>query len=185
MKNNTRLLKLVLSAFFLALAFVLPYVTGHIPEIGAMLCPMHIPVLLCGFICGWEWGLTVGAIAPLLRSLTLGMPPLFPTAICMAFELAAYGAIAGLMYRFLSRKMNKTVSTYCSLIISMVGGRLVWGAARYICSGINHTDFGLSAFLAGAVTGAIPGIIIQIILIPVIVIVLDKTNVTAVLRDRK
>ena len=185
MKKNTRLLRMVLSAFFLALAFVLPYVTGHIPQIGAMLCPMHIPVLLCGFICGWEWGLTVGAIAPLLRSLTLGMPPLFPTAICMTFELAAYGALAGLMYNILSKKMSKVVSTYCSLIISMVGGRLIWGVARYICAGFSNTDFGLNAFLAGAVTGSIPGIIVQIVLIPVIVIVLDKTNVTAVLRDRK
>jgi thiamine transporter ThiT len=87
MKNREKILKIVFSAMFLALCYVLPFLTGQIPEIGSMLCPMHIPVLLCGFVCGWPWGLVVGITAPLLRSFTLSMPPLFPTAICMAFEL--------------------------------------------------------------------------------------------------
>ena len=104
MKTQNRLQKMVLAALFLALAYVLPFLTGQIPEIGSMLCPLHIPVLLCGFICGWPWGLAVGFIAPLFRSLTLGMPPLFPTAVCMAFELATYGAISGLMHKILPKK---------------------------------------------------------------------------------
>ena len=95
-KNN--LFRMILSALFLAVAYVLPFFTGQIPEIGSMLCPMHLPVLLCGFICGWYWGLAVGFIAPLFRSLILGMPVMFPMGICMAFELAAYGAVAGLMH---------------------------------------------------------------------------------------
>ena len=78
---------------FLALAYVMPFLTGQIPQVGSMLCPMHIPVLLCGFFCGAPWGLAVGFVAPLLRSFTLGMPPMFPTAFCMAFELAAYGFV--------------------------------------------------------------------------------------------
>ena len=86
-KNN--LFRMILSALFLAVAYVLPFFTGQIPEIGSMLCPMHLPVLLCGFICGWYWGLAVGFIAPLFRSLILGMPVMFPMGICMAFELAA------------------------------------------------------------------------------------------------
>ncbi|MBE6629112.1 MAG: ECF transporter S component, partial [Ruminococcaceae bacterium] len=81
MRYHNKTLKMVLAALFLAMAYVLPFLTGQIPEIGAMLCPMHIPVLLCGFLCGWPWGLAVGFVAPLLRSLTLGMPPLFPTAL--------------------------------------------------------------------------------------------------------
>ena len=85
MKNRNQIFKMVLAAMFLALSYVMPFLTGQIPEIGSMLCPMHIPVLLCGFICGWPWGLVVGFVAPLLRSLTLGMPPLFPKAFCMAF----------------------------------------------------------------------------------------------------
>ena len=102
--KKQNLLKMILAALFLALAYVMPFLTGQIPEIGAKLCPMHIPVLLCGFICGPFWGLAVGFIAPLLRSLTLGMPPMFPTALCMAFELATYGLICGITYRLLPKK---------------------------------------------------------------------------------
>lgn len=104
MKQRRLTLKMIISALMLALAYVLPFLTGQIPEVGSMLCPMHIPVLLCGFICGWPWGLAVGIAAPLFRSLTLGMPPIFPTAVCMAFELAVYGAISGLMHRLLPKK---------------------------------------------------------------------------------
>ena len=93
MKVSTK--SLTLSAMLLALALVLPFLTGQIPEIGSMLLPMHIPVLLCGFLCGWQWGLIVGFIAPLLRSVLFGMPPMVNVAIPMAFELAAYGAFAG------------------------------------------------------------------------------------------
>ena len=167
---------MILAAMFLALAFVLPFLTGQIPQIGAMLCPMHIPVLLCGFICGWPWGLAVGFIAPLLRSVTLGMPPMFPTAVCMAFELAAYGALAGWLYRVLPRKKT---SIYIALLAAMIGGRLVWGVMMLICMGIQVGNFGLSAFLAGAVINAVPGIIVQIVLIPILVVVLEKADLTA------
>ena len=162
---------MILSALFLALAYVLPFLTGQIPQIGSMLCPMHIPVLLCGFICGWPWGLVVGFISPLFRSLTLGMPPLFPTALCMAFELAAYGAISGLMHRFLPRKKPYI---YVSLLTAMLVGRLIWGAAMLICMGITGGSFAFTAFLSGAVLNAVPGIIIQIILIPIVVMVTEK-----------
>ena len=158
---------------FLALALVLPFLTGQIPEIGSMLCPMHIPALLCGYFCGWPWGLAVGLIAPILRSLLFGMPPMFPVAICMAFELATYGAVSGLLY---SKLPHNKVSIYISLLIAMVAGRLVWGIARFLCAGLNVSAFGLSAFWAGAITTAIPGIIIQILLIPVIVMALEKHN---------
>lgn len=174
MKNRNAILKLVFAAMFLALSFVLPFLTGQIPEIGSMLCPMHIPVLLCGFICGWPWGLVVGLIAPLLRSLTLGMPPLFPTAVCMAFELAAYGAASGIMHRLLPKKK---VSVYCSLLTAMIIGRIVWGCAMYIFMGINGGAFTFAAFIAGAFTNAIPGIIVQIVLIPVIVMLLENPKI--------
>ncbi|MBR5870916.1 MAG: ECF transporter S component, partial [Clostridia bacterium] len=148
MKKHSKLLKMILAALFLALAYVMPFLTGQIPEIGSMLCPMHIPVLLCGFICGWPWGVTVGFVAPLFRSfLTGGFPPMFPTAVCMAFELAAYGAAAGLLYKMLPRKK---LSIYCALITAMILGRLVWGAAMFVCMGLGGGSFTLAAFLAGA-----------------------------------
>ncbi len=102
--KNPSTKKLVLAALFLALAYLLPFLTGRIPEIGSMLLPMHLPVLICGFVCGWPYGLAVGFVAPLLRSFTLGMPPFFPTAVAMAFELAAYGAITGICYKKLPKE---------------------------------------------------------------------------------
>ena len=173
--KKTSLVKMILSALFLALAYVLPFLTGQIPEIGAMLCPLHIPVLLCGFICGPTWGAAVGFIAPLLRSLTLGMPPLFPTAVCMAFELATYGAVTGLLYKYLPKKKPYI---YLSLLSAMVVGRLVWGAVMFVCVGINGGAFTFAAFLAGAVTNAIPGIIIQIVLVPILVMILNNPKIT-------
>ena len=156
---------------------VLPFLTGQIPEIGSMLCPMHIPVLLCGFICGWPWGLAVGFAAPLLRSVTLGMPMIFPQAVCMAFELATYGAVAGMMHKLLPRKK---AYIYGSLLTAMIAGRLVWGAAMFVCMGIKGGSFTLAAFLAGAVSNAVPGIVVQIVLIPVIVMLLDSVKILKV-----
>lgn len=171
MKKRDDIKKLTLSAMFLALAFVMPFLTGQIPQIGSMLCPMHIPVLLCGFFCGAPWGLVVGFVAPILRSFTLGMPPMFPTAFCMAFELATYGFIAGWLH---NKWANKKVNVYVSLLGAMVIGRLVWGVVMFCCMGFDVSKFGFSAFLAGAVLNAVPGIIVQIVLIPVLVITLEK-----------
>lgn len=168
-KTNTN--KLVLAGLFLALALVLPFLTGQIPEIGAMLCPMHIPALLCGFFCGWPWGLAVGAVAPVLRSLLFGMPPMFPVAAAMSFELAAYGLVSGLLYSRLPRRKS---SVYAAVLTAMIVGRLVWGAARYAFAGLDPSAFGLAAFWAGAVTTAIPGILVQLLLIPVLVLALQK-----------
>ena len=180
MRQQNHVLKLTLSALFLAMAYVLPFLTGQIPEIGAMLCPMHIPTLLCGFFCGPIWGAVVGLTSPLIRSmLTGGFPPMFPTAVCMAFELATYGAIAGLMHKILPKKK---ISIYCSLIIAMLLGRLVWGVAMMICMGASGGTFTFAAFLAGAITNAIPGIIVQLILVPILVVLIEKSKFIS-LRD--
>ena len=171
--RKTNVKKLILAALFLAMALVLPFLTGQIPEVGSMLCPMHIPALLCGFFCGWPWGLMVGFVAPVLRSVTFGMPPMFPVAICMAFELATYGAVSGALYQKLPKKKS---SIYVALLVAMVVGRLVWGAAQFVCLGLTGSSFTMSAFWAGAVASAIPGIIVQIILIPILVMALERHN---------
>ena len=171
MKKHNEILRMVLAALCLALAYVMPFLTGQIPEIGSMLCPMHIPVLLCGFICGWPWGLAVGLIAPLFRSFTIGMPPLYPTAICMSLELAVYGAMSGWLHRRLPRKKPYI---YLSLLVAMLAGRLVWGGAMFVCLGIDGGQFTMAAFLAGAVVNAVPGIVAQIVLIPVLVMAADR-----------
>ena len=174
MNNHNKFLKMILAGLFFSLSYVMPFLTGQIPEIGSMICPMHIPVLLCGFICGWPWGLAVGAIAPVFRSLTLGMPPLFPSAVCMAVELAAYGTVAALMHQILPRKKP---FIYCSLISAMIVGRILWGASMLLCVGISGGAFTFAAFIAGAITNAIPGIIIQIALVPIIVMLLDSHKI--------
>ena len=96
MNRNSK--DLTLTAMFLALGLVLPFLTGQIPQIGNMLLPMHIPVFLCGLICGWRYGAILGFILPILRNAVFGMPVLFPTGIAMAFELMTYGLVAGFLY---------------------------------------------------------------------------------------
>ena len=167
--------KMTYAALYLAIAMVLPFVTGQIPEIGAMLSPMHIPVLLCGFMCGWPWGLAVGFIAPLLRSVVFGMPVMFPGAVAMAFELATYGCISGLLYHLLPKK---AWCTYAVLVISMIAGRIVWGIARLILAGVSGGSFTWALFIAGAVTNAIPGIILHLALIPVLVIAMNRAGLS-------
>ena len=164
--------RLTYAAAFLAIALMLPFFTGQIPEIGSMLCPMHIPALLCGFVCGWPYGLTVGFIAPLLRSFLFGMPPVY-VAIAMAFELAAYGAVAGILYRKLPRNGRYI---YVSLLAAMIAGRIVWGGVQFLLAGLRGTEFSLAMFLAGAVTTAIPGIIVQLVLIPFLVMALQRAK---------
>ena len=167
--------RLTYAALYLAISMVLPFLTGQVPEIGAMLCPMHIPALLCGFMCGWSWGAIVGFISPLLRSVLFGMPTMFPEAISMAFELAVYGGVAGLLYHLLPKKKWMT---YAVLLASMVLGRVVWGAVRFFLMGLTGGTFTWAIFLAGAVTNAIPGIILQLILIPILVIAMDRAGLS-------
>ena len=169
-----QILKLAYAAVCLALAMVLPFLTGQIQQIGNALCPMHIAIFICGFVCGWPYGLLVGFLAPLLRFAMFGMPPLYPVGIAMAFELAAYGIISGLLYQKLPKKIPYI---YVSLIGAMIGGRIVWGVVQFLLAGLTGTEFPFSAFLAGAVTNAIPGIILHIVLIPVVVIALQKARV--------
>lgn len=172
--NTTK--KLTLSAVLLALGLILPFFTGQIQEIGNKLLPMHIPVLLCGFICGWKHGLLVGFITPLLRSLLYSMPA--PTnAIGMAFELATYGAVVGILY---SKLAKSKLRIYICLLVAMIVGRIVWGAVSIVIYGISQSAFTWQMFLGGALLNAIPGIILQIVLIPIIILALEKAGVMSI-----
>lgn len=173
--KQKNLRRLILAAMFLALALALPFLTGQIPQVGSALCPMHIPVLLCGFFCGPWYALTVGLVAPLLRFALFGMPPLMPTGIAMCFELATYGFVSGLLYKLLP---GKKVFTYVTLIAAMLAGRIIWGIARVILAGLAQSEFAWTAFLSGAFVNAVPGIILHILLIPVLVIALKRYTET-------
>ena len=165
---------LAMAAIMMALGFVLPFFTGQIPQIGGMLCPMHLPVLLCGLLCGWRYGLAVGFLLPLLRSVTLGMPPMFPTAVAMAFELAAYGFLAGFLYA--RSRWQCVVALYRCLLAAMLGGRVVWAVARVLLSGVSGQAFTWQMFLSGALLTALPGIVLQLIFIPAVMVALDRTG---------
>ena len=173
--TSLQIRKLSYSALFLALAMVLPFLTGQIPQIGSALSPMHIPALLCGFLCGWPWGLAVGLISPLLRSVIFGMPAMFPGAVAMSFELATYGAVSGLLYKILPRRKS---SVYITIVVAMLLGRAVWGIARLILAGLSGQSFTWALFLAGAFTNAVPGIILHLVLVPLLVIVLEKAGLS-------
>ena len=172
MKEKTK--KLIISAVFLALCMVLPLLTGQIQSIGQALCPMHFPVLLCGFIAGPLYGAAVGFIAPFLRFLIFGMPPVFPTGVAMAFELCTYGLLAGVLYK---RLPKKPAFIFVSLICAMIGGRIVWGAVQLVLAGITGGSFPWSAFIAGAVLKSLPGIAAQIIIIPSVILALRAAKV--------
>ena len=165
---------LVLAAMFLAIGIVLPFFTGQIPQVGRMLLPMHLPVLRCGLICGWQYGGAVGFVLPILRYFMFGMPIIMPNGLAMAFELAAYGIIVGLLYS--RSRWQCIISLYRSLLIAMVGGRLVWAAVRVVMTGVAQVPFTWEIFLADAIVSAIPGIILQLVFIPALMVALDRTG---------
>lgn len=170
---NTK--NLTISAMLFALGLVLPFLTGQIPQIGSMLLPMHIPALLCGLICGWKYGLFLGFALPLVRSVLFGMPPIYPTATAMAFELATYAVVAGLVYN--KEGYYCIRSLYRSLLLAMVAGRVVWGGVMVVLMGVKGNAFTWGAFMADALLNAIPGIILQLVLIPALMLALNKTGV--------
>ena len=161
--------KMCLSAMFIALGIVLPFVTMNIPEIGNMLLPMHIPVLLSGFILGPVYGMIVGFVTPLLRSIMFGAPIFYPKAIVMSFELLTYGLIIGLFYHIIFNRRSKLINIYISLILAMIFGRVTYGIVQSIIGLVNMNGFTFKVFVTEAIINAIPGIIIQLIIIPIII----------------
>ncbi len=165
---------LTLTAMFMALGLVLPFFTGQIPKIGNMLLPMHIPVFLCGLICGWRYGGAVGLILPIMRHMLFGMPVLFPTGIAMSAELFTYGLVAGLLYSM--SKWQCVRALYRAIISAMLIGRFVWGGVNVILFGFSGKGFTWQMFMVGAFINAVPGIVLQLILIPAIMVALDRTK---------
>ncbi len=167
--------RLVLAALFLAIGMVLPSLTAAIKEIGDSLLPMHLAVMLCGVICGWKYALPVGLLLPFLRAAFFGMPPLYPNAVYMALELATYGLVVGVLYHI--RKRYSRAHLFFSLACAMLAGRIVWGITKAVLLGVASKPFGIKAFLVGGFLDALPGILLQFILIPLVIELLErKTN---------
>ncbi len=174
-KGNARrksLLRLVNAGLFLAIGMLLPFLTGQIKEIGDSLLPMHLAVMLCGVFCGWKYGLLVGAMLPFLRSAFFGMPPIYPNAVWMSLELATYGFVIGFLYGKVFRERFRFV--FVALPVAQLAGRVVWGIAKAILLGAGGKSFTVAAFITGGFVDAIPGILLQWILIPLIIGIREK-----------
>ena len=174
MKKKT-LQNTVLAAMFMSLGLTLPFLTGQIKAIGDMLLPMHLPIILCGLICGWKYGLAIGVILPFLRTFLFGVPPLYPNAIAIAFELATYGLVIGLLYH---RRKNPTTKylMFC-LVVSMIVGRIVWGIAQASLLGFVGKSLAMKTFITVGVLNETPGIVIHLILIPLVIGLLNHAKI--------
>lgn len=164
---------LVTTALCIALGVALPIALHAVPNAGSILLPMHIPVLLCGLICGPIYGLASGILTPLLSSLITSMPPMaiLPSMIC---ELAVYGLIAGILIRVIKTKSN-LANLYISLVGAMLIGRVVYGALNALI--FQAGEYSLQIWLTGAFVTALPGIIIQLLILPVLVFALQKSKI--------
>lgn len=162
MKKLTVLNKSILTALCIALCVVLPMTLHAIPKGGVLFSPMHLPVLLCGLVCGAPFGLVCGILGPLVSSLLTGMP-VFGYMPVMMIELGLYGLISGLVMQFL-RSGKLVVDLYAALVIAMLGGRVITGILRALI--FAGGSYSWSAWATGYFVSCLPGIIIQLILIP-------------------
>ena len=171
--NHASIRRLVMTALCVALGVVLPQALHAIPNAGNVLLPMHIPVLLCGLCCGWTYGLGCGVLTPALSHLISGMPPaaVLPAMIC---ELAAYGLIAGFTARFIHTG-KRTADIYIQLISAMLLGRVVYGVANALI--FRAGAYSMEVFLTAAFVTALPGIILQLVLLPALILILEKARV--------
>ncbi len=175
MKKRKSLTNMILCAMFIATGILLPLVTANNPQLGKTICPMHIPVFICGAVCGWQWGMAAGIITPLLRAVIFPSPLLYPDAISMAFELATYGLIIGLLLKLLSGKTDRVASIYISLTAAMVVGRVVLAFARFALYGMfGGAAYTWATWVSVSVVGALPALVIQFAIIPPVIYAFGK-----------
>mgnify|MGYP000920862017 CR=1 FL=1 len=175
---KNKALTITTTALFLSLGVIFPQLF-HALGLGTAFSPMHLPVLLCGLMCGGFLGALVGFATPFISSFIFSMPPLFPNAVVMSIELAAYGLLIGLFYRFFKNKKKdffKKTAVVFSLIIAMAGGRILYGILMWLIVFAQGGIYSLNVFLTAVIIGCWPGLVLQITSIPLIMIVLSKTH---------
>lgn len=167
----TSVKKLVFTAVCAALCLTLPMAFHGIPNAGTIFLPMHIPVLMCGLICGWPYGGVCGLVGPLLSSLATGMPPvaILPS---MMVECGVYGFATGILMKYVHTK-HPVVDLYISLISAMIAGRVVAGFAKAWIFTAGTSPF---AWVTTSLVAGIPGIAIQLVLMPVVVSALTRAK---------
>ena len=167
----TSVKKLVFTAACTALCLVLPMAFHAIPNAGQVILPMHIPVLLCGMICGWPFGAVCGLLGPLLSSVITGMPPaaMLPA---MMVECAAYGFASGLLMKYV-RTGKDNLDLYISLICAMILGRVVAGFAKAWIFTPGVSPF---AWVSTSLVTGVPGIVLQLAVLPLVVKALTRAR---------
>mgnify|MGYP001098057148 FL=1 len=172
MHKMSNVKKSIITAVCIALCYVIPLMFHGIQNAGSIFCPMHIPVFICGLICGWQYGLLCGIAGPALSSALSGMPPvaILPS---MMVELAVYGTVAGLMMK-LVRTKSTYADLYISLIVAIVCGRVLAGLAKALI--FARGSYSMSAWIAGSIVTSWPGTVIQLVFIPTIVFALMKSH---------
>ena len=169
----TSVTKCVTTAVLMALCVVLPMALHAIPNAGTLLSPMHLPVLLCGLICGWPYGLLCGLIGPLLSSLITGMPPMGPILYGMIIELGVYGLVTGILMKSV-RTGKPAADLYISLVTAMLSGRIVGGLAKALIFSAGSYSF--KAWATAYFVSSLPGIILQLLLLPALYLALQKAH---------
>lgn len=181
MNKTTTIKKCVTTAACMALCVVLPMALHGIPNAGVLLSPMHLPVLLCGLICGWPYGLACGLLGPFLSSLISGMPPVGPVLYGMLIELAVYGLVTGVLMRLIHT--GKLIADlYISLLAAMLLGRLAGGLAKALVFSAGSYTF--KAWATSYFVSSLPGIVIQLILLPILYLALLRARLVPA-RDKK
>lgn len=170
--KKTLLTKFITTAMCIALCVMLPWALHFIPKAGVLLSPMHLPVLLCGLVCGWPFGLLCGLIGPLLSSLITGMPgaPILPS---MIVELAVYGLLSGLLIHLIHTK-KQIVNLYLALLVSMAAGRIAAGLFQGLI--FAPGTYSLQMWASAYFVSGLPGIVLQLMLIPVLYLALKKAK---------
>lgn len=170
---NKEIEKIVLTGLFLAIGIILPPLF-HSVQLGAIISPMHFPVLICGLMLGWKYGLICGLLTPLMVSVMFSVPPLFPVAAVMSVELGIYGLMSGLLYYKIIRLKNQTVRLYTALVIAMLVGRIAYGLTYALLFVLSLSEFAFTAYVTSLFVTGLPGIVLQILVIPGIVLTLEK-----------
>lgn len=166
--------KMITTGLLIAISVLLPQVFhmfgGEAP--GRIFLPMHIGIFLVGFIAGGWYGMAAGFFTPVLSFAITGMPSI-PILFFMMFELAAYGAVSGFL-RFGSTFESKKLSIYPKLIISMLVGRIVGGIVMWAAALLFSLEINPIKSITASLVAGLPGIAIQLLLVPAIYIILKQ-----------
>ena len=185
MRRSSNVQRLVIAAVLIALGLVLPLFLGQVQVFMQGVSPMHIPALLAGLTLGPIWGVAVGAITPILRGFVFGMPPLMPTGVSMAFELAAYGCLTGLIYPLFVRRFEKNhlPAILLSMLIAMVLGRFVGGAAQAILQTTRGNQYAFSTFVTAYFVKTAVGAVLHLIAVPLITLALERAKLSPLMAE--